>query len=274
MLRRALAGLALLVALAAAATADAAGSDGLWFTPLDPSGRELSADERPSARSSVTLRRVLADAARLPGRSLPDAAGEAEALSPDFGESALAIYALIDDGPREYLAVSAAGWAVLAQTAPSYRLIDALFVQTDPGGTPALAQTLRLAPGRPGLLIRNAHANSQEGFADHHLLAEVDGRLQPVSRGPMLYSVTQLAGGCEPLSEMQELSPLTLREKRDRPADVILKVVETRTCERPGRPPRVAARSFAARLVWDTARQSYRGGLTALEARNQRRIGE
>ncbi|HYD46505.1 MAG TPA: hypothetical protein VEA79_14660, partial [Phenylobacterium sp.] len=119
-----LAGLALLVALAAPATADAAGSDGLWFTPLDPAGRELSADERPSARSPVTLRQVLADAARLPGpRSLPDAVsdGEPAALSPDFGESALAIYALIDDGPREYLAVSAAGWAVLAQTAPSYR---------------------------------------------------------------------------------------------------------------------------------------------------------
>jgi len=71
---------------------------------------------------------------------------------------------------------------MLARVAPDYRFLDALFVQTDPGGNPAIARTFTLAPGYPGAVVVNSHHNSQQGFVNYLLLALVS---QSVSDRPV-----------------------------------------------------------------------------------------
>jgi hypothetical protein len=244
----------------------------------------------PTAKSSVTLLQVLREvypdlrpdgrAGRFKGaRVLPDPiapdAGKPDASGIDLAKaSGEAAYAVIEDGARAYVLISIEGMVLLARVAPDYRFLDALFVQTDPGGMPVVGRTFMLAPEYPGALVINSHHNSQQGFVSYLLLALVNGRLAPVYDGPLLYSYSNAENKCEPLVLTQALSTLEVGTAMgNRPADIAVEVLETRECTRAGRDVKLPGRTYSFRLTWDAKRMRYMGGSKELYLVNRKRMG-
>jgi hypothetical protein len=252
----------------------------------DGSTRPL--DARPTERSVATFRDVLravypdlqADgraATTLGARAVPDAVAGADTppgpVEIDLNTGG-ASFALIADGPRDHVAMMVAGALVLAQVAPEFRPSDALLVQTDPGGEPSIAQMLLLGEARPAAVVMNAHQNSQESFARYLIATAIEGRLQQVFQGPVLYSIQTYERGCEPRRLEQRMLPITLRDaQRDGFAELSMTVREARICTQRGRPRTLNSLMHFARLRWDPAQSRYLGGLEALERRNQRMMG-
>lgn len=256
------------------------------FSARDGSTRPL--DARPTERSVATFADVLraaypdldatGRASRFAGaRAVPDAvAGEDSPPGPaEIDLSAgNASFALVPDGERDHVAMLVAGVLVLAQVAPEFRPADALLVQTDPGGDPSIAQMLLLGEGKPAAVVQNAHHNSQESFAQYLIATPIEGRLQQVFQGPILYSVQTWERGCEPRRLEQRMLPITLRDaQRNGYAELSMTVREARICTRRGRPRTLNSVMHYARLRWDPAQARYVGGLEALERRNRQRMG-
>lgn len=253
----------------------------------DGSTRPL--DSRPTERSVATFRDVLravypdleADgraATTVGARAVPDAVAGSDtpagAAEIDLAGGGGASFAVVTDGERDHVAIMVAGALVLAQVAPEFRPSDALLVQTDPGGEPAIAQMLLLGEGRPAAVVVNAHHNSQESFAQLLIATPIEGRLQQVFQGPILYTVQSWERGCEPRRLEQRLLPVTLREaQRDGYAELSLAVREARICVQRGRPRTLNSVMHFARLRWDPAQSRYLGGLEALDRRNRERMG-
>lgn len=252
----------------------------------DGSTRPL--DARPTERSVVSfgdvLRAVYPDldaagrASRFAGaRAVPDAvAGEDSPPGPaEIDLSAgNASFALVPDGERDHVAMLVAGVLVLAQVAPEFRPADALLVQTDPGGDPSIAQMLLLGEGRPAAVVLNAHHNSSESLAQYLIATPIEGRLQQVFQGPILYSVQTWERGCEPRRLEQRMLPIALRDaQRDGYAELSMTVRVARICTQRGRPRTLNSVMHYARLRWDPAQMRYVGGLDALDRRNRQRMG-
>lgn len=252
----------------------------------DSSMRPL--ESRPTERSVVTFRDVLRAlypdlqpdgraATTVGARAVPDSVAGADAppgpveINLDVGAVG---FAVITDGPRDHVAMMVAGTLVLAQVAPEFHPAGALLVQTDPGGEPSIAQMLLLGEGRPAAVVLNAHHNSNESFAQYLIATPVEGRLEQVFQGPVLYSVQTYERGCEPRRLEQRMLPITLRDaRRDGVAELSMTVREARICTQRGRPRTLSSLMHYARLRWDPAQSRYLGGLEALERRNQRMMG-
>lgn len=282
---RCLAAAALLLALG---SGEARAQEGpVVISSRDGATRPLGA--RPTERSAVTfgdvLRVIYPDldaagrAARFAGaRAVPDAvAGEDSPAGPaeiDLAGGETASFSVISEGERDHVAMLVAGVLVMAEVAPEFHPTDALLVQTDPGGTPSIAQMLLLGEGRPAAVVLNSHHNSQESFSRYLIATSVEGRLQQVFQGPVLYSVQSWERGCEPRRLEQRMLPITLREaRRDGYAELAMTVREARICTQRGRPRTLNSLVHHARLRWDPAQSRYLGGLDALERRNRRMIG-
>lgn len=277
------------VACCVASTGTASGAE-LRLRALGAPEAATRISETPTPDSPVTLLRVLREvwpdlapdgragrfngARVVPGAVDPDA-GKPGAWDMDFARSGDApTYAVLADGNRRYVAIAIASMLLLARIAPDYRFLDAIFVQTDPGGVPALTHTLMLAPDYPGVVVLNSHHNSQEGFANYLVLALVDGRLASVYDGPFLYSFSIAQGKCEPLTVTQTLSALDMMaNKGSHPADLALRVREERVCVSAGKQGKPVERLHAFRLAWDAKRKRYLGGSKELYLTNRKRVG-
>lgn len=253
----------------------------------DGSTRPLEA--RPTERSAVTfgdvLRAIYPDldatgrAARFAGaRAVPDAvAGEDSPPGPaeiDLTGGETASFSIISEGERDHVAMLIAGVLVMAQVAPEFHPTDALLVRTDPGGAPSIAQMLLLGEDRPAVVVLNSHGNSSESFAQHLIATPVEGRLEQVFQGPVLYSVDTYERGCEPRRLEQRMLPIALREaRREGFAELSMTVREARICTQRGRPRTLNSLAHHARLRWDPAQSRYVGAMDALERRNQQLMG-
>lgn len=260
--------LPLLAALSAGALAGSPDPDATIAADGDRSFRELfGAGTSPDAQY-VPLRRVA------------DAVASEPAVAPlrddrASGDGGVPVtQAGLSDGARAWGFVLAGDTLVAADTAPQYRLLDALDVRTDPGGHPSF-ETMWLGRGRPALLVTNAHFNSQEGFAQHMLVALVDGRLQPVWDGPLLYSVQTGDDDCD-IRRIEQM-PANFRASEtiaDQWPDLHVGFRELAWCEKDGvireRPP---AKLFTTTLHWDDAAGRYVGTLPELDALNRERMG-
>lgn len=183
--------------------------------------------------------------------------------------------ALVADGATTYAAVLSAGYLVMAEVAPDYRPLGALFVRTDPGGYPDGHSAMLLAPGRPAVLIDNSHFNSQEGFSSYVLVGpDGKGALAALYEGPSLYSLGEGGKGCDSLDRRQELVAFAPgKGMRGGFADLEAKVAETTTCRR-GDVETVRKRTeFPFRLKFDAAAGVYKGGSAALDRRNAAAFG-
>jgi hypothetical protein len=180
----------------------------------------------------------------------------------------------LGDGGTRWSFVLSGGTLAVAQTVPEYRLLDALTVQTDPGGSPAMTRAFVLAPATPALLIANAHHNSQEGFVQHTLLALVDGTLQPVWDGPLLYSFSTGDEACDLRRVEQALATFAPAPAGAGWPAIAVGVLETESCEKDGRVEPAQPREFATVLQFDPATDRYAGALPELEALNGERRGD
>lgn len=278
---------ALLLALGLGAAQGQAQEGPVVVSARDGSTRPL--DARPTERSVATFADVLraaypdldaaGRASRFAGaRAVPDAvAGEDSPPGPaeiDLSAGGGASFAVVPDGERDHVAMLVAGVLVLAQVAPEFRPADALLVQTDPGGDPSIAQMLLLGEERPAAVVLNAHHNSSESFAQYLIATPIEGRLQQVFQGPILYSVQTWERGCEPRRLEQRMLPITLRDvQRDGYAELSMTVRAARICTQRGRPRTLNSVMHYARLRWDPAQMRYVGGLDALDRRNRQRMG-
>jgi hypothetical protein len=276
-------GLALLLALAAFVAPARAQEGPVVVSSRDGATRPL--DGKPTERSVVTFRDILRDiypdlgadgrASRTVGaRAVPDAVAREDTppgpVEIDLTGGGPAVWAMIAEGERDHVAILVAGALVLAQVAPEYRPAGALLVQTDPGGEPSIAQMLLLGEGRPAAVVVNGHHSSQESFSQYLIATPIEGRLQQVFQGPVLYSVQRYERGCEPRRLEQRMLPITLREaRRDGFAELSMTVREARICTQRGRPRTLNSLVHYARLRWDPAQSRYLGGLEALERRNR-----
>jgi hypothetical protein len=165
----------------------------------------------------------------------------------------------LTSGSARYLVVLVDNVLVAAQIAPRYRLLDAVAVQTDPGGPPSVTDMFMIAADVPGMVVLNAHHNSQEGFTDYTLLGFVDGKLVPIYAGPSLYSVQYGDAVCDDKAVTQRLERLApLSTRRDGVADLALKVVEEDEC-RAGKTTKSMKRVEAV-LTWNAETRKYVGG--------------
>jgi hypothetical protein len=230
------------------------------------SWRTLLRDREFAGAAQFVERRALADAVAPPaevevGDDAPVADGPIMRV-------------VVVDGVSRWAFALAGDTLAFARIAPDYRLLDALDVRTDPGGFPSLRQAWLAAPGAPAALVVNSHFNSQEGFAAHTLLALVDGRIEPLWDGPLLYSVTTGDDRCDTHRIEQELvrfDPVDAGAAEWPAIDVLFR--ETESCEKDGTTVPSAPRDFAVTLQWDEAARRYVGSLPELEALNAERRG-
>lgn len=226
----------------------------------DTSWRTLLRDRESAGTPQAVTRRALPDAVAPPDEAeIRDDAPVAEGPI---------MRAFVADGESHWSFLLAGDTLVFAVIAPDYRLLDALDVRTDPGGFPSLARAWVAAGGTPATLVVNSHFNSQEGFAAHTLLTLVDGKLEPVWDGPLLYSVTTGDDACDTRRIEQRLV-------RFEPAGNDIEVVfrETESCEREGTVSPSKPRDFAATLRFDAASGRYVGSFPELEEITRARMG-
>lgn len=208
-------------------------------------------------------------------RVLPDSV-DAEADKPasvelDLGRASTS-QTMLTAGTARYLMVMVEGALIAAQAAPDYRFLDAVAAQTDPGGPPGVSDVFMIAADAPAILVLNAHHNSQEGFADYMLLGLVGGKLAPVYRGPLLYSMQYPDAACEEkvvVQRLERFAPLATRH--DGFADLALTAVEEEQCRTAGKPSSPAVKRIDVMLKWDAAAGRYVGGEAELAALNRPR---
>ena len=175
-----------------------------------------------------------------------DLAGGTEAAVVRVGDSAFAL---------------AAGVLVAARIAPHYHLLDAAFVQDDPGG-PAWIERAFDRPAGPVVLVGGGHHNSSESFATYQLIGAIGGRLTLLHPSLFLYSWQAPRRGCP-----MERSSLSLAHLALRPGGTLVATVrQERTCERGARTLPLGRRLFTIRFVWDAPRRRYRADTGALDA--------
>jgi hypothetical protein len=182
----------------------------------------------------------------------------------------------LERGDVRWRFVLGGGTLAIARIAPDYALLDALTVQTDPGGYPGLVRGFVMgatAPA-PAVLIVNSHVNSQEGFAQHMLVALVDGELRALWEGPLLYSLSTGDDTCDvhrieqTLVHFRKASSAAIG-----PPYFDVRFRETETCEKDGDTVAAPARDFSVMLEPD-ATGRYVGTLPELEALNAERRGD
>ena len=185
--------------------------------------------------------------------------------------TSLPTYLELIDGTTRWLAALAAGILIVADTGQADRFGDALYVQTDPGGAPSLADAFVVAAGTPAVLVMNAHHNSGEGFADYALIGLVEGRLRPLFDGPGLYSSFSGDERCDERSALQELKTFRpLGTQRDGYVDLALEIVETRECRKGGKVVQASSLRASAVLTWDANEKRYKGDLKSLDRLSKR----
>lgn len=160
-----------------------------------------------------------------------------------------------------YLLAMAQNLLFAARIAPGYRFFDAAAVQTDPGGPPGVMAAFAIAPDVPGIVVVNAHHNSQEGFVDYRLLGVVGGRLAVLYRGPFLYSVALIAPACGEKVVTQRLEAFEpLATRHDGFANLSPRVVEQGECRSGDQTTKLPAKRVSAVLIWNARTQAYEGG--------------
>jgi hypothetical protein len=159
----------------------------------------------------------------------------------------------------------ASGVLVAARIAPHYHLLDAAFVQTDPGGPPWIDHAFA-GPAGPVALIGDGHHNSSESFETYQLVGTVGGRLTLLHPGLFLYSWQAPRRGCPMEQVSHSLSHLALHPG----GTLVATVREERSCERETGTRPLGNRSFTIRFVWDGARRRYRANTSALDAVSER----
>jgi len=195
-------------------------------------------------------------------RVLPDSVdGDADKPGPVDVDLRAASQASVTIGPTRYLLVMAENQLIAAEVAPAYTFLDAVAVQTDPGGPPSVTAAFALASSVPGILVVNAHYNSQEGFVDYMLLGFVGGRLSPLYRGPSLYSVQSNDPACEEKVVTQRLEAFgSLPTSHDGFADLSLKVAEEGECRTGATTTMLSAKRVSVVLTWNAETRKYAGG--------------
>lgn len=247
------------------------------FQPL-PFGERLDGDLLRVLREVFPDLAADGKATRYNGvTAVPDSVDD-EAGKPAAGQFDLAadrnrppVHASLMDGAVSYAVVLAADIVIVARTAPGYVYGGALFVRTDPGSPASIESTFLAAPDIVLALVRNAHHNSQEAFADYLLVGLVDGRLAPLHAGPSLYSFSNSDAACDDRTVTQRLEafrPLTRR--RDGYPDISMEIVEEGECRAAGRTVRFPEKRAAAVLTWDAAQKKYVGDPQAFEGLSRR----
>ena len=155
----------------------------------------------------------------------------------------------------------ASGVLVAARVAPRYHVLDAAFVQSDPGSPPWIEHAFQ-GPAGPAALVGDGHHNSSESFATYQIVGTVGGRLTLLHRGLFLYSWQAPRRGCPMEQVSHVLSHLALRPG----GTLVATVREDRTCQRETRAQRLGHRLYTIRFVWDGARRRYRADTSALDA--------
>jgi hypothetical protein len=113
----------------------------------------------------------------------------------------------------------------------------------------------------PGILVKNAHHNSQESFVHYMLLGFVGDRLSLLYQGPSLYSVSSTDQACEEKVVTQQLDSFTpLPTSHDGFVDLSLEVVEQSECRNGGKTTERAVKRIDAVLTWNAAMRKYEGG--------------
>lgn len=252
---------------------------GLSVAPVAAQGVKLAPiqfGDRLDSRLLRVMREIYPDlqpsgkATRFKGAAnVPNAVDEA-AGNPATGDFDLAdghsASAIVNKGGVSHAVVFVGGMVAVAQLAPEFRFEGAIFVQTDPSGPPVVSGVIALAPTTPGVIVLNAHFNSQEGFADYLLLASVGGKLVPVYDGPSLYSASTNDEKCGDKVMTQQLKKLEpLAGSHAGYADLALEVVETVECGGAR-----SSKTYAATLTWDGARKKYVGGTKELSGLSSR----
>jgi hypothetical protein len=179
--------------------------------------------------------------------------------------------AIVTMGAARYMLVLAENLLIAAQLAPRYRFLDAVAVQTDPGGPPFVPAAFLIAPDTPAVLVLNAHHNSQEGFVDYLLLGFVGDRLAPVYQGPALYSLSSNDAACEAKVVTQQLQAFEpLPSSHSGFADLSLIVEEQGECRNGDKVTMLPAKRAKAVLTWDASQRKYVGGAKELELLGKR----
>jgi hypothetical protein len=174
-------------------------------------------------------------------------------------------------GAARYLFLIAENHLIAGQVAPTYRFLDAVAAQTDPGGPPDVSAAFALASGVPAIVVKNAHHNSQEGFVDYMLLGLVGDRLSVLYQGPSLYSVSSNDPACEEKVVTQQLDSFApLPTSRDGFVDLSLKVVEQGECRNGGKATTLPVRHVNAVLTWNVTARKYEGGEKELASLGRR----
>ena len=155
----------------------------------------------------------------------------------------------------------ASGVLVAARIAPHYHVLDAAFVQSDPGGAPWIDHAFA-GPAGPVALIGDGHHNSSESFETYQLVGTVGGRLTLLHPGLFLYSWHAPRRGCPMEQVSHVLSHVALRQG----GTLVATVREARSCAREARTRMLGNRSFTIRFIWDGARRRYRADTRALDA--------
>jgi hypothetical protein len=249
-------GKALLVGLAALLAAASAAADPIRLD--DPDVLRLVREVYPDLGADGKASRY--KGVRVLPESVDAEADKPAAVELDLGRAS-ASQTMLTAGAARYLMVMVEGALIAAQAAPGYRFLDAVAAQTDPGGPPGVSDAFMIAADAPAILVRNAHHNSQEGFADYMLLGLVDGRLAPVYRGLLLYSVQYADATCEEkvvVQRLERFAPLATRHGGF--ADLALTAVEEEECRNAGKPSSPAIRRIDVVLTWAAGAGKYLGG--------------
>lgn len=150
---------------------------------------------------------------------------------------------------------------------------QALYVQTDPGGTPVIDQAFAVAEGEAVALVYELHLNAGENFQSFSLYAQSFSRLRQVYDGPFLYSVTRPASGkCAAPFHRQTLDSFRpLASRHGGHADIAVVVTELVECAIGDAQP-MSVRKYSFTLVWNVRAKRYVGGSPALERINRARM--
>ncbi len=245
---------------------------------LVPFGERLGGDALRMLREVFPDLRADGTATRYAGVPAVPGAVDDEATKSAIGTFDLAsdrtrppVHAVLKDGATNYTVVLAADILVVAQTAPDYVYGGALFVRTDPGGPASIESAFVAAAGVVLVLVRNAHHNSQEAFADYLLAGIVDGKLALLHVGPSLYSFSDGGPACDDRTVTQRLEGFRpLARGRDGYPDIAMEVVQEGECRTAGRTVRLATKRATAVLTWAAGQKKYVGDPLAFEGLSRR----
>ncbi len=243
---------------------------GARFTAMDLLKRVFTdLDDRGRYRTIAPVRPVPNAVAPEMGAGYQQAKGEPalEMLGPT--------YAVVTQGNRAIGFVLGGGVLVADWLLPVPAGGQALYVQTDPAGTPVIDQAFAVAEGEAAALVYESHLNAGENFQSFSLYAQSFSGLRQVYAGPFLYSVTRPATGkCSAPFHRQTLDSFRpLASKHGGHADIAVMVTESVECEIGDAQP-ISVRKYPFTLVWNVRARRYVGGSPALDRINKARMGQ